>query len=241
MRGRGSPKFQYSSRRPLRTKRGVPHREKFVWESALQLPEKKIGCDKDDFGVPTTFPLRSVRQRLDCSTQKISSRKRNLPLPRKPQNESTHSQLEFSSVPAPRSPVPERHRQPAGHLNRRIGASPEGTSLTIYAATRARSHKHARNPAPVTYAQTRPFLHDPAQHSAHDSAQDSPNELSGDDRGQPTITRKTSSTKSAMAMSLKRVAWGRAGQNWLAAQKRKAAASKIALANSKALGRRAIR
>ena len=55
MRGRGSPKFQYSSRRPLRIKRGVPHREKFMWESALQLPEKKIGCDKDDFGVPTTF------------------------------------------------------------------------------------------------------------------------------------------------------------------------------------------
>ncbi len=42
------------------------------------------------------------------------------------------------------------------------------------------------------------------------------------------MTRKTSRTKSPMAMSLKSIACGRSGHNWLAAQKRKAMASRTA-------------
>jgi predicted ArsR family transcriptional regulator len=55
--GRGRPKFQYSSRRPLRIKRRVPHREKSLWESELQSLEKKIACDKRDSGQNTTILL----------------------------------------------------------------------------------------------------------------------------------------------------------------------------------------
>ena len=56
--------------------------------------------------------------------------------------------------------------------------------------------------------------------------------------GRPVIARNTSNTKSAMAMSLKSVAWGKAGQNWLAAQNRKAQARRIALTSSDRDGRR---
>ena len=58
--------------------------------------------------------------------------------------------------------------------------------------------------------------------AAQGPEQVSPKELSDEVGGQPTITRNTSRTKRAIAMSLKSVAWGRSGQNWLAAQKRKA-------------------
>jgi len=50
------------------------------------------------------------------------------------------------------------------------------------------------------------------QHRSHDPEQVSPKALSGDDFGQPIITRNTSRTKRAIAMSLKSVACGRAGQ-----------------------------
>lgn len=66
------------------------------------------------------------------------------------------------------------------------------------------------------------------------SAKDSSGELDG----QPTITKNTSSTKSVMARSLYSVARPASGQNWFAAHKRKAIASRTALNISAAPGRR---
>src|ERR1700733_145337 len=56
--------------------------------------------------------------------------------------------------------------------------------------------------------------------------------------GRPIIARKTSKTKSAIAMSLNSVACGRFGQNWLADQKRNADARRLALTISECAGRR---
>jgi len=70
--GRGRPKFQYSSRRPLRTKRRVPHREKVLWESDLQSLEKKIVCDKRDFGETTTVLLAPCVPEVGMFKKKIS-------------------------------------------------------------------------------------------------------------------------------------------------------------------------
>jgi hypothetical protein len=74
----------------------------------------------------------------------------------------------------------------------------------------------------------------PAQNCSRprDSRPVSAKERSASDGGQPSIARNTSKTNSPIAMSLKSVAEGRFGQNWLAAQKRNAAASMAALANS---------
>jgi hypothetical protein len=48
--GQGSPKNQYIS--PLRSddKTCVPHREKKLWESPSQGPEKKTACSKNQIG-----------------------------------------------------------------------------------------------------------------------------------------------------------------------------------------------
>jgi hypothetical protein len=62
--------------------------------------------------------------------------------------------------------------------------------------------------------------------------QQSSRTLPPDPAGQPAITKNTSRTKSPMAMSLKSDAWGRPGQNWFAAQKRKAATNRLVLNNS---------
>src|SRR5580658_9401834 len=67
--------------------------------------------------------------------------------------------------------------------------------------------------------------------------QHSPRTLPSGPAGHPTITRNTSRTKRPMAMSLNRDAWGRFGQSWFAAQKRKAAANRMVL-NSSGRGRR---
>jgi hypothetical protein len=56
-------------------------------------------------------------------------------------------------------------------------------------------------------------LYGPPQHAAQHPEQASPKELSGEVRGQPMITRKTSRTNKAIAMSLNNVACGRFGQN----------------------------
>ncbi len=95
-------------------------------------------------------------------------------------------------------------------------------------------------PAEARPAQQRSSLHAPAQISPHRARWDSAKEFSRDMRGEPTITRKTSTTKRAIAISLNNIARGESGQNWFAAQKRKATANKTALRSSVAGGRWAI-
>ena len=70
-------------------------------------------------------------------------------------------------------------------------------------------------PSPVRacFVQLSSSLYGPPQHAAQHPEQASPKELSGEVRGQPMITRKTSRTNKAIAMSLNNVACGRFGQN----------------------------
>src|ERR1035441_3536761 len=76
--GRGRSRFQYSSRRPLRIKRRVPHREKSLWESELQSLEKKTLCDKRAFRETTTVLLARCVPEVGMFKKKISCRNRSL-------------------------------------------------------------------------------------------------------------------------------------------------------------------
>jgi hypothetical protein len=78
--------------------------------------------------------------------------------------------------------------------------------------------RFCRQRGPGHRAETGPAQHPSspqcaAQHSMDRSGRNSAKELSRDVRGQPTITRNMSRTKSAIAMSLKSVARGESGQN----------------------------
>jgi hypothetical protein len=50
----------------------VPHREKVLWESNLQSLEKKIVCDKRDFGETTTVLLAPCVPEVGMFKKKIS-------------------------------------------------------------------------------------------------------------------------------------------------------------------------
>jgi hypothetical protein len=56
----------------LRIKQRVPHREKVLWESDLQSLEKKIVCDKRDFGETTTLLLATCVPEVGMFKKKIS-------------------------------------------------------------------------------------------------------------------------------------------------------------------------
>jgi hypothetical protein len=76
----------------------------------------------------------------------------------------------------------------------------------------------------------------PPSHRHAERPRLSANELAFDAGGRPAMTRKTSRTKSPIAISLNNDAWGRLGQNWFAAQNRKAVASRAAFTSSMAAG-----
>jgi hypothetical protein len=72
--GRGSPKIQYSKLECLRNVRCVPNRKNILWETNLQLPEKKTACDKLVCGVNTTVALALAYQRLGYPSRKYHAR-----------------------------------------------------------------------------------------------------------------------------------------------------------------------
>jgi hypothetical protein len=172
--GRDRPKFQYSSRRPFRIKRGVPHREKSLWESKLQSIETTIGCDKRVGDRHIALPPGAMR------TRSRDRQGKNI--------------------------TPE---QSFGKLAQRA-SSGNSIDLMICGFSRQRESDHAAETGP---AQHRCSPRGVEQHSAHRAGRDSAKEASLAVRGQPKMTRNTSRTKRAIAMSLKSVACGDSGQN----------------------------
>ena len=189
----GHPKFQYSSLQRKSTTPGAQKLQKTLWETDLQSLEKKIVCDKRDFGETTTVLLAPCVPEVGIFMRKISCRYWDPPEGRAPSN----------NIPATRSPA--------------------------YCLIRSKTSFSSRR-APQQQAQ-------PQLDRSPRLAQQSPRKLSLDPAGQPAIAKNTSRTKSPMAMSLNRDAWGRVGQSWFAAQKRKAVANRMVLTSS-ATGRR---
>jgi hypothetical protein len=70
LEGQGSPKFQYSARRPLATEKLRKKYEIFIRESERQSAEKKTACDKRDSRETTTVLLALAYQKLGSSQEK---------------------------------------------------------------------------------------------------------------------------------------------------------------------------
>ncbi len=112
----------------------------------------------------------------------------------------------------PRSPFPKRHQQPAGHDE--PAARVNGRSRRLAEAHLVENLRHEERHRRIDAGQPfalRPVkgcssLHDSAQHLPHDAGQASAKELSEDVGGQPRITRNTSKTNRAIAISLNSVA-----------------------------------
>jgi hypothetical protein len=78
--GQGSPKVQYSARRPLATQKLRKIYEKFVRKSGRQSPEKKTACDKRDSCETNPALLALAVPEVGIFTEKISRRNRVAPL-----------------------------------------------------------------------------------------------------------------------------------------------------------------
>jgi hypothetical protein len=77
LEGQGSPKFQYSARRPLATEQ-LPKKYKiFMRKSERQSAEKKTACDKRDSWETTPMLLALAYQKLGSSQKKYHAELRS--------------------------------------------------------------------------------------------------------------------------------------------------------------------